>query len=98
MFSYFHNSKLFDFFFIFFADIVEMSCSEKTALNISIPIVMISKLGGDSLIKSLSAGAKGNHLVNALLLINLCIGVYLLIVICLTTVSILFYFFCIWWN
>lgn len=39
-------------------DIVEMSCSEKTALNISIPVVMISKLEGDALNKSLVEGGK----------------------------------------
>lgn len=39
-------------------DIVEMSCSEKTALDISIPVVMISKLGGEALNKSLSEGDK----------------------------------------
>ncbi|KAI3710417.1 hypothetical protein L2E82_40197 [Cichorium intybus] len=39
-------------------DLVEMSCSEKTRLNISIPVVMISKHGGDALNKSLSEGGK----------------------------------------
>ncbi|KAL4578556.1 hypothetical protein LXL04_014680 [Taraxacum kok-saghyz] len=39
-------------------DIVEMSCSEKTKLDISIPVVMISKLSGDALNKSLSTGGK----------------------------------------
>ncbi|KAJ9542920.1 hypothetical protein OSB04_029426 [Centaurea solstitialis] len=37
-------------------DIVEMSCSEKTALDISIPVVMISKLDGEALNKSLLGG------------------------------------------
>ncbi|KAK9062683.1 hypothetical protein SSX86_019872 [Deinandra increscens subsp. villosa] len=46
-------------------DIVEMSCSEKTALDISIPVVMISKLGGDALNKSLAAGGKVELLVYA---------------------------------
>ncbi|KAI3768131.1 hypothetical protein L2E82_18563 [Cichorium intybus] len=39
-------------------DLVEMSCSEKTRLNISIPVVKISKHGGDALNKSLSEGGK----------------------------------------
>ncbi|KAK1411534.1 hypothetical protein QVD17_38084 [Tagetes erecta] len=46
-------------------DIVEMSCSEKTALDINIPVVMISKLGGDALVKSLSAGGKVELLLYA---------------------------------
>ncbi|KAI3797897.1 hypothetical protein L1987_33161 [Smallanthus sonchifolius] len=46
-------------------DIVEMSCSEKSALDISIPVVMISKLGGDALNESLSAGGKVELLVYA---------------------------------
>ncbi|XP_024971781.1 signal peptide peptidase-like 3 isoform X1 [Cynara cardunculus var. scolymus] len=37
-------------------DIVEMSCSEETALDISIPVVMVSKLGGEALNKSLLGG------------------------------------------
>nr|XP_043633934.1 signal peptide peptidase-like 3 isoform X2 [Erigeron canadensis] len=46
-------------------DIVEMSCSEKNALNISIPVVMISKHDGDALNKSLSGGGKVELLVYA---------------------------------
>ncbi|KAD7477672.1 hypothetical protein R6Q59_007417 [Mikania micrantha] len=46
-------------------DIVEMSCSEKTALDVSISVVMISKIGGDVLNKSLSAGGKVELLVYA---------------------------------
>ncbi|XP_076885304.1 signal peptide peptidase-like 3 [Bidens hawaiensis] len=46
-------------------DIVEMSCSKKTALDINIPVVMISKHGGDALNKSLSEGGKVELLVYA---------------------------------
>ncbi|XP_071705924.1 signal peptide peptidase-like 3 [Rutidosis leptorrhynchoides] len=46
-------------------DIVEMSCSEKTALDISIPVVMISKLAGEVLNKSLSGGSKVELVVYA---------------------------------
>ncbi|GJW64948.1 signal peptide peptidase-like protein 3 isoform X1, partial [Tanacetum coccineum] len=42
-------------------DIVEMSCSKNTTLDIDIPVVMISKLGGEALNKSLSRGGKGNR-------------------------------------
>ncbi|XP_076951378.1 signal peptide peptidase-like 3 [Bidens hawaiensis] len=46
-------------------DIVEMSCSAKTALDINIPVVMISKRGGDALNKPLSEGGKVELLVYA---------------------------------
>ncbi|CAI9271156.1 unnamed protein product [Lactuca saligna] len=46
-------------------DIVEMSCSEKSGLEINIPVVMISKLGGDALNKSLSGGGKVEVVVYA---------------------------------
>nr|GEU56222.1 signal peptide peptidase-lik 3 [Tanacetum cinerariifolium] len=46
-------------------DIVEMSCSKNTTLDIDIPVVMISKLGGEALNKSLSGGGKVKILVYA---------------------------------
>lgn len=46
-------------------DIVEMSCAEKKALDIHIPVVMISKHGGDALNKSLSGGSKVELVVYA---------------------------------
>ena len=53
------NSK--PLFLFWVADIVEMSCSQNTTLDIDIPVVMISKLGGEALNKSLSGGGKGNN-------------------------------------
>lgn len=41
-------------------DLVEMGCPENdTALNITIPVVMVSKSGGEEINKSMAGGEKG---------------------------------------
>lgn len=50
-------------YFSYLAGLDEMACSKnETDLNITIPVVMISKFGGDILGKAVEAGNRGNLL------------------------------------
>ncbi|GFY81504.1 hypothetical protein Acr_01g0013130 [Actinidia rufa] len=40
-------------------DLLEMSCGEKNVANITIPVVMITKSGGEAINKSMTSGKKG---------------------------------------
>lgn len=64
------------------SDLSEMVCSNSdTALNISIPVIMISKSGGEALNKSMGDGQKGEHL-NVLISNYLCICMSVVYVDC----------------
>ena len=43
-----------------FIGLVQMACGNDTTLNISIPVITISKSGGDELKKSMANGRKGD--------------------------------------
>ena len=46
------------------SDLFKMVCSDNdTAINVSIPVVMIPKSGGETLNKSLASGQKGEPLI-----------------------------------
>jgi hypothetical protein len=62
--------------FVIISDLYKMVCSENdTAQNVSIPVVMISKSGGEALNKSMADGQKGDTL-NFLFLSNFVIFIY----------------------
>ena len=54
-----------------FIGLVQMSCGNDTTLNITIPVITISKSGGEELKKSMANGGKGNTFLYALVRIIL---------------------------